>query len=161
MSDKGILIEEYRGWEIYFYPDKERFTAFSDNYDWQSKEKVSLSSARKEVDDYITLNVKFVPVMIQKVPSMFHGSNIKKLVGIRKDGRFNYENEDGKLRQLSSYEEDDYFMVDEENDKLFKSISDIEIEIKKLVDKQNELKTHIKKVGLDTLKEKYKELYSY
>ncbi len=99
-----VIIEEYRGFEITFSTDKATFTAWNDSYDTEFSKK-SFSAIKKGVDDYINKNLEFVPFEIVKCYG-FNGkpSSIEKplkVVGIRKDGRLVYINEDGKKEQIS------------------------------------------------------------
>lgn len=153
---REILIEEYRGWEITFNKENEKFNAVSNEYD-DEVDKKSFSATKAYIDDYIKKNQKFKPVMVQKMPNMFNGKNIIKLIGIRKDGRFMYEDSDGKKQQLSSYDENSYFLVDEENDAVFKEMNDLENQIKKLNDQKKALESKVIKVGILELKEKYQD----
>ena len=109
------LITEYRGWEIFFDTDKEEFYTISNEYDKDITKK-SFASTKKFVDDYIKENNSFKPILVQKEPSMFNNGEIIKLIGIRKDGDFMYEDKDGKKQRLSSYNEKDYFLINPEND---------------------------------------------
>lgn len=148
-----VLIENYRGWEIFFDTDKENFYTTAEEYDYETTKK-SFASAKKFIDDFLKNNIKFTPIWVQRVDS----SEPIKLIGIRKDGRFVYESRDEKPRQLESYYEDNYFLVDDENDKHFAKIKELESEISANRQIISEIKDRIKKVGLDTLKEKYKSL---
>ena len=109
-----VIIEEYRGFEITFSTDKEAFTAWNDSYDTEFSKK-SFSAIKKGIDDYIKKNLEFVPFEIVKC----YGFNGKpsyiekplKIVGIRKDGRLAYINEDGKKKQISDYYIKDYALL--------------------------------------------------
>lgn len=145
-----VLIEVYRGWEITFNTETERFTCLSDTYDWQSKEKPSYASVKKEIDDYIKINVKFKPTIIQNK----YGKQLT-LVGIRKDKRFMYEGIDGKKRQLESYNESDYFIYDEKNEPIFSKIEELNAKKESLRLEAIELMKQLKMEPLQTLKGKY------
>jgi hypothetical protein len=43
--------------------------------------------------------------MVQKFETTFSSAEIIKLVGIRKDNKFMYEDKNGKIKQLSTYDE--------------------------------------------------------
>ena len=51
------LIENYRGFEIFFDTDNENFYSVSDKYDRQETKK-SYASAKKSIDDYIKYNTE-------------------------------------------------------------------------------------------------------
>lgn len=156
MTDRNILIQEYRGWEITFNKEDETFNAVSNEYDSEIDKK-SFSATKTYIDDYIKKNQKFKPVMVQTMNDMFRSGNAIKLIGIRKDGRFMYEDEEGKKQQLSSYYEDHYFLVDEENDSVFKEMKELDDKIKLLQKEKTDLEKKVIKVGLDTIKEKYQD----
>jgi hypothetical protein len=65
----------------------------------------SFASTKKYIDDYIKENSSFKPVMVQKFETTFSSAEIIKLVGIRKDNKFMYEDKNGKIKQLSTYDE--------------------------------------------------------
>ena len=117
-----VLIENYRGWEIYFDTDKEEFQTVSNEYDKQETKR-SYASSKKYIDDYIKSNNVFKPIKVQKMPTMFSEGKVITLIGIRKDKAFMYEDEEGRKQQLSSYDERDYFIVDSRNDVHFKRIA--------------------------------------
>jgi hypothetical protein len=143
------LIEEYRGWEIFFDTEKENFYTTAEKFDYQTTKK-SYASAKKFIDDFIKDNMNFKPVMIQTK----HGDP-RKLIGIRKDGRFIYEGWQGKPVQLESYHENDYFLVDEVNDPIFKKIKELEAQQEQLRLEVIEQLKHLKMVPIKTLKELY------
>jgi hypothetical protein len=152
-----ILIENYRGWEIYFDNDKENFYTSSDEYD-RMNTKTSYAATKKWIDDFIKENTTFEPIWVEKRD--YRGVKKIKIIGIRKDKKFIYEGKDGKKEQLSEYDEKDCFLPNSENDdvynkiKIQKDIKDAaELEISKLE------KLIVKTPILDELKEKYKNLY--
>lgn len=147
-----VLIENYRGWEIFFDTDQENFYSTAEEYDYEMTKK-SYSSSKKAIDDFIKDNQKFTHVWVQTMDG-----EPRKLVGIRKDGRFVYEDSEGKRRQIESYYEDNYFLVNEDNDKFFKKIKELKDEIALNNRTIREIQDKLVKVGLDTLKEKYKNL---
>lgn len=135
-----ILIENYRGWDIYFNTDKESFYAESNEYDNQ-QEKKSYASAKKFIDDFIKDNVTFTPFFIYKE----YDQKPIKVVGIRKDKRFVYEGAKG-LEQLSEWSEKDYFLTNEKNEPIFDKIN-------KLLKNREELDTTIKDARKELVKE--------
>lgn len=140
-----IEIEKYRGWEIYFDTDKENFYTISNEYDTQSERK-SYASAKRYIDEYIKENNQFNPIEVQTMPSMFGNGQKIKLIGIRKDKAFMYEDEEGKKHQLSSYSEKDFFIVDSQNDPYFKRIGELAIERKKIDAECKEIEEKVIKV---------------
>jgi len=151
-----ILIENYKGWEIYFDNNKENFYTSSDSYDRECI-KTSYAAAKKYIDDFIKDNITFEPIVIEKKDH--RGATQIKLIGIRKDGRFVYEGKDGKKEQLSEWDEKYYYLPTEENNEALKKIAekqqiidDISLEISAL--EKEIIKTPI----IQQLKEKYKQL---
>lgn len=147
------LITEYRGWEIFFDTEKEEFYTVSSQYDKDISKK-SFASTKKFVDDYIKENNNFKPILVQKEPSIFNSGEIIKLIGIRKDGDFMYEDKDGVKHRLSSYSEKDYFLLNPENEEPFKKISELEKKREKIGDEIKEIKKTIIKVDVKQIKEK-------
>ncbi len=149
-----VLIEQYRGWEIFFDTENENFYTASDIFDRQQTKR-SYTSTKKYIDDYIKENNDFKPVMVQKTASYFNEINVIKLIGLRKDGAFMFEDKKGKKQQLSAYSEKEYFLVDSQNDAYFKEIEELNFERNKIDDKIKVIESKILKVGLDTIKSKY------
>ena len=100
----NVLIENYRGFEINFDNETELFSCSIDS--GYKKGSKSYSSIKKYVDDYIKDNTEFKPF---KAVNIDNGELIN-VIGIRKDGRFNYEDSKGKKHQLSDYHEK-YYIV--------------------------------------------------
>src|SRR5678809_670812 len=111
-----VLIEEYRKWEIFFDTNSEDFYTVSNEYD-NDKTKRSYAAVKKYIDDYIKDNETFTPVSIQR-----EDGRVFKLIGIRKDGAFMYEDKDGRKQQFSKCDESRYFLVDSANDHLFEKL---------------------------------------
>lgn len=147
------LIENYRGWEIFFDTDKEDFYTVSNEYDRQENKR-SYASTKKFIDDYIKENNGFKPVFVQRMKTHYSDGEVIKLIGIRKDGNFMYEGKDGKKQQMSSYSEKDYFLVDEANDPLFKKIESL-IEKRNKIDKEIQfVSSEVSKFTVPQIREK-------
>lgn len=153
------LIETYRDWDIYFDPANESFTTVSDVFDEQ-KTKPSFSNLKKWIDEYIKSNLKFEPVWIEKKEynGINNSGNKLKLVGIRKDGRFTYENSKGDISQLSEYDEKYYIVSNSNNDDIRSQLADIHLQILNLNRKKSDLQRKIEGEPLSVIKEKYKDL---
>lgn len=149
-----VKIEEYRGWDIYFNTDNETFCAQSFEYD-RSETKKSFASAKKHIDDFIKENLEFKPIWIE-VPESIHRRRSKiKLIGIRKDGRFVYEDKDGNKEQLLGYDEKDYILCNEANNHTYGQLEECK-KRKSLIDEEMKvIESKIIKVGLGELKAKY------
>ena len=146
-----VLIENYKSWEIYFDTDKEDFYTVSNEYDKQETKR-SYASTKKYIDDYIKENNVFKPIKVQKMPSMFSDGEVITLIGIRKDKAFMYEDKDGNKRQLSDYNESDYFIVDSKNDVHFKRIAELAVERKKIDAEIKEIEKSVIKVDVKQIR---------
>lgn len=149
-----ILIENYRGWEIYFNSDSEEFYTVSNEHDTE-KVKKTFASTKKFIDDYLKDNLNFKPFIVESEGSAYSRKRTIKIIGIRKDGAFMYEDDKGEKAQLSKYDEKEYFLVNDENKPIFKEIEDLEEEGKKISLKIKSAKSRLVKVGLDVMREKY------
>jgi len=151
-----ILIENYRGWDIYFDNDKENFYTASDTWDRQNT-KTSFAATKKYIDDFIKDNLVFEPIVVEK--EEYGTPKQIKLIGVRKDGRFVYEGESGRKEQLSEYDERYYYLPSDENNILFSKIKEQKvIEEKARKERERLIALITKQPILAELKEKYKEL---
>jgi hypothetical protein len=147
-----VLIENYRGFDIWFDTDNEIFYAASDSQD-VGKEKRSYSAAIKYVDDFIKENLVFEPFWVVNT----EGTK-KRIVGIRKDGYFVEEKSDGSKSQFSSLDENYYYeYTPETKDPLFDEIVVLDEQFKALVKKISELRGKLfeNQVPLKDLKSRY------
>jgi hypothetical protein len=149
-----VLIENYRGWEIYFNTDKEDFYTISNDFEKQQSKR-SYAATKKFIDDFIKENTEFRPFNVERMPSSYKNRDVKTIVGIRKDGAFVYSDKDGSKKQISTYDEKYYFLVDPENDPIFKQIDEIEQLISAHREEMKELEKMVKKVTFQELKSKY------
>lgn len=145
-------IEDYRGWEISFNTEKETFYAVSDTYDNQN-EKRSYVSIKKYIDDFIKDNKEFKPFWIEKMD--FRGLFKFKVVGIRKDHRFIYEDKKGEKQQLSEYDEKDWYLLNENNVPIYEKISILNGKIDALQIEKNETEKEIVKLTVKEFKRHY------
>jgi hypothetical protein len=111
-----VEIEIYRGWLISFNTEKETFYCHSEKWD-KDENKKSFASTKKWIDDFIKDNEVFKPIWVETKPQVTTSHRKIKLIGIRKDGRFIYEDSKGEKHQLSDYDTKDYIIYDEENEK--------------------------------------------
>lgn len=109
-----IQIENYRGFDIEFDTEYEKFQCIVT--DENAKESVSFAVIKKFIDDYKKNNQDFNPFWIEPTPNFYHSKEGKlKVIGIRKDGRFVAEDENGKQSQISDYNLKDYMIFTPEN----------------------------------------------
>ena len=142
----SVVIEKYRGWEISFDSNKESFECYSNQYD-RSETKKSFSSVKKWIDDFLKDNKNFKPFFIESKPKSYGKQKIK-IIGIRKDNRFIYEDEKGVKCQLSDYSEKDYILYDSQNEKYKEQARIVDEEIEVLRLKRNEIINKITGVEL-------------
>ena len=90
----AILIQNYRGFDINFNPDTERFSFELDNSSWF--EKQSFSACKQKIDEFIKESSKFEPFEVQTLNNSYHGNKKLKIIALRKDGRFVGQDENGK-----------------------------------------------------------------
>ncbi len=146
-------IEIYRGWQISFDTENENFYCHSDQYDYQQT-KNSFSASKKFIDEFIKDNVKFIPVFAEGLPESYrHGEKIK-LVGIRKDGRFIYEDAKGK-HQLSEYDEKKYILLEKKNEVHWADIKVLDYEIDILRSKKKLIEEKITGQSLSEFKKQF------
>ena len=147
-----VLIENYRGFDIWFDTEKEIFYAASDSED-VGKEKRSYSAAIKYVDDFIKDNMVFEPFWVISL-----GGTKVRIVGIRKDGYFVQENKDGSKSQFSSWDERNYFeYIPEKQDSLFAKLNVINEKRAELEKEESAIEREILETAkkLITFKDKY------
>lgn len=147
-----ITIENYRGIEIYFDTDNEKFQCVITED--STKESQSFSSIKKYIDDYKKENQSFKPFYVVASPTVYGYVKNKKLkvIGQRKDGKFIYENEKGEKGSVSIHDEKDYVLEFQENEEFFKELNDLneKIEKQRIEDNAKE-KEIISKMNLTTL----------
>lgn len=152
MADR-ILIDTYRGIEIYFNLDKEAFYASIDDPSY-SKDRQSYAATKKAIDEFIKENSEFKPFFVER--KGHRGIETLKIVGIRKDGAYVYEDEKGAKIQLSKYSESDYYISSPELKEIVKKIDALKEKIAPLEEEKRQLENEIKRLpSLSTVKEKY------
>jgi hypothetical protein len=146
-----VLIEEYRGWEIFFDTENEDFYTTSNEYDRQQSKR-SYASTKKYIDDFLKENLNFKPFKIQRVRTYFSNEDTLEVVGMTKHGVFIYIDRNGKRVQLSKYSEGEYFKQDPINESVFKAISQLYEKNKEIEKMIREESLKLKKVSLDEIR---------
>jgi hypothetical protein len=125
-----VKLTTYRGWDISFDLDSDRFYVVSDEYD-QQEDRGSIKAAKKWIDDFIKANSEFKPFEIQKMES-YDSAPTKSVtvIGRRRDGRFLIKEGDKDPEQLSSYNEGGYIIPMAENNDAIDQIRSKQKEIK-------------------------------
>jgi len=153
-----ILIENYRGFDIEFDTNCEKFQCVAT--DENTKESSSFAAVKKFVDDYKKANQDFSPFWVEFTPSGYSSfkDNNLKVIGIRKDGRFVAENKNGIQQQISDYDLNDYMLLKPENETGMLLLQELESKIKQQrVENDNNRKQIISTLNIITLKD-YKKL---
>lgn len=122
-----ILIENYRGIDIEFDTDYEKFQCIVT--DENEKESKSFTSVKKYIDDYKKNNQDFKPFYVEPNPfeTTYNKHNVK-VIGLRKDGRFIIEDINGKTTQLSDYDLKNYMIITDENKQTLQELKDLDIQ---------------------------------
>lgn len=147
-----VLIENYRKWEIFFDTEAESFYTASDWYDRQAT-KASYASIKKFIDDFIKDNMEFKPVFVERYDN-FRKEKVR-LVGLKKDKCFMYEDEKGVRKQMSKYDERYYYLSNSDNEKQYEVIKQLEEKVTALRKQIREEEEKIIKVSLDEIRDKY------
>jgi hypothetical protein len=140
------LIENYRGFEIFFDTEKERFTYSLDDK-WHGKQ--SYPAVRKAIDDYRKENSGFKPFKIKKIEGKEYD-----VVGIRKDGAYVVER-NGIREQLSKYDEGEFYVYLPEDESIYANYAMLGAEIDTLRKKRDLLKNDIQGEQLKHYKRKF------
>jgi len=150
-----ILIEEYKGFNIEFDTDFEKFQCIITEEN--SKESISFKSIKSFIDEYIKTNNTFKPFVVESIPGSYYRIKNLKIIGMRKDGRFVTEDEKGVKSQVSDYNLKVYMMFYEENIipllQLKKLDDDFEIYKSEIVKQQTAIRKTLKIITLEDYKQ--------
>jgi hypothetical protein len=149
-----VKVDNYRGWDISFDTEKENFYAESNEYDREETKK-SFAAAKKFIDEFIKENLNFKPVWVEETANACRNAIKVKLIGIRKDGRFVYEDKKGEKQQMSDWSEKDYILCNPDNDVFYRQIADCNARVKLIDEERKEIEAKIIRVGLAELKRKF------
>lgn len=148
------IIENYRGFEISFDTDTEAFYGISDQYDKDFK-KPSYASAKKFIDEFLKDNQNFKPFWVEGNPDSWSSNSKIKIIGIRKDGRFIYEDLKGQKQQISQYDEKDYILPNPANDPIKQKLKDLRLQEHEIDKEIRETKTQFIIKTLEDWKAEY------
>jgi len=149
----SIKIETYRGFEIRFEADRERFTFSLDETKWH--EKQSYSACKKQIDEFWKEKRLFEPFKVKRMGTHFNDESIIEIISIRKDNRFVYKDDKGELKQLSDYSEKAYILCQDSDDKYFAEIAILKTEIDDIEKKIKTVKAKITAPTLEQLKKQF------
>ena len=139
-----ILIETYRGFDIKFDTEYEKFQCIVTEEN--TKESSSFAAVKKFVDDYKKENQNFNPFFVEQTATtryMYSKKDTLKIIGIRKDGRFVAEKENGEKVQISDYDLKNYMLVKPENKKILKQLEELKAKEEKQTRENNEARAKI------------------
>lgn len=147
-----ITIENYRGFDIEFDTDYELFQCICAEED--VKESKSFSAVKKFIDDYKKENQGFKPFDVFPNPNSWSKKKQIKIIGVRKDGRFIGQEQNGKKIQIPDYELGDYILYQKENEQHLKNLDFID-DLSKRQTQENNLakKEIISEMKIVTLKD--------
>jgi hypothetical protein len=145
----NVKIEDYRGFEIIFNTETERFSFTLDEGHWAEKQTYAV--CKKNIDDYLKANIEFKPFKVRS----FTQNNISTIIGIRKDNRFIILDESGRKDQISEYDEKNYIIYDEKDNAVYDVIRDIHKQEQVLREKISEQFSKIDTPSLSDVKDKY------
>lgn len=139
----SVLIENYRGHDIYFDSDNERFSFHFDTGSWNQKQ--TFSACKKSIDDYVKENEKFEPFIVERLRGRLEQI---KIVGIRKDRRFCFDNGGNVKGQVSNYDEPYWYAPNHLNVPIYERLYQIRKEIHELNEKERDIDNSIIKKTL-------------
>jgi len=151
----SILIETYRGVEINFEPEREKFTyTFDDSSFW---DKQSFGQCKKSIDEWLKKNATFEPFYVMGDETWLSDGKKLKIVGIRKDNRFVAENSKGEKIQISEYDENNYIEYLPENEPIYAKVAILKGDIDRINKEIDLARKSLKGKRLNKIKEKYKQ----
>lgn len=154
-----ILIENYRGFDIEFNTQYEKFQCIIT--DDLTKESLSFKSIKSFVDEYMKNNQTFKPFYVVTNPESYRFNNVKRLkvIGIRKDGRLAAETPTGLKVQLGNYDISDFIIEKDKNQQFMVELNKHDSDVKKQAE-ANKVNRNaiISKMDIVTLKDYKKEI---
>lgn len=130
-----VDIEEYRGFQILFDTDTEKFQCFSD--DCQTTER-SFSDCKKLIDNAIKNSDEFIPFWVERHPLLTHltGEQRVMVIGKTESGQFIIEQEDGTRGHIPRYSEREYILWNRRNEPIKEELRKIEDEKNRVYSRQ-------------------------
>ena len=151
-----ILIETYRGFDIEFDTNCEKFQCICTEEN--AKESTSFTAVKKFVDDYKKTNQDFKPFWVEPTPESYKRGKLK-VIGVRKDGRFVAEDSKGNKGKISDYDLNDYMLLKSENEMTMNKLSELKTkEEQQRVENNEARKLIISEINIVTLKDYKKQL---
>lgn len=155
---KKILIENYRGFDIEFDVNSEKFQCVCTEEN--TKESTSFASVKKFIDEYRKTNQDFTPFWVQPNPlSPFSKDKNLKVIGIRKDGKYVAEDDKGNKEQIVNHNLSGYILLNHENDIYFNKLKEHDAKVEEEQNKNREIRNAIiSQINIVTLKDYKKSL---
>lgn len=110
-----ILIENYKGWDIFFNRDIQMFYTLPTQYLSEQTKCSTFDCVKKFIDKYTKANRGFKPIAIERYPPLNGVRILGQLVGRTEDDRFLYKTENGEIKMLNAHEENNWFLIDPNN----------------------------------------------
>ncbi len=148
-KNRRIQIEEYRGFEVWYNEEDDKFGCeiADTSYDSGFKEmkRVSLTAIKQYIDEHIKLNEKFEPFIVLNVGGGGVPSK-KKVLSKRKDNKFVYLDGDRSrfIDPDNNWEGKDYLVFNEEDQELIDKITKIHKQIEELNKEERALRKTFK-----------------
>lgn len=145
----GVKIDNYRGFDIEFQIHSESFTC--EVSDAIKFEKGSYKKIQEAIDEYLKKNQSFKPFKVITKPISRYGGigrGVYTVIGIRKDDRFIYQDDEGKKHQLSDYNEKDVILYEPEMEQQLVQIAYLETLVDDARKKVDEAKSKVKGITI-------------
>jgi len=106
-----IKIADYKGHEIFYSEDEDKFICEIEmNEDFKKMKRVSLKSIKDEIDQFIKSNIGFVPFVV--FDTSWSILKVKKIVALRKDGKYVEQGESNSISYVGKKEFGNYLQYD-------------------------------------------------
>jgi len=142
-------IETYRGIDIEFDTCNEKFNCVIS--EGIKLEKGSYKLMQEAIDKYLKDNQSFKPFKVTNKPTTLFGGvgeGVCTVIGIRKDGRFVYENKEKKKQQIADHYERDIILYEPEMEVQLVEIAYLETLVDDARKKVEEAKKKVKGITL-------------
>jgi hypothetical protein len=154
---KQVLIETYKGVDIYFCLNRGEFYVTRDcridekYYQEYFQPRTSYKGLKQRIEAVMKEVESFEPIKVMKAPTPYDEIEEVYLVGTTVDYQFMCEDSNGKRRKMRVQEENEFFVCHK--------INDLELDkIKRLKEKRSEIDDEIIKLSDSLIKEFVSEL---
>lgn len=130
-----LIIDNYKGFEISLEKETGLFSvpigSFGDNDSFNSNSFTNYLTVKEKIDRSLEEFISIEPFYADLSRSTGINNKIK-IVGIKKDGNFIYENKAGQPKELIPFYSTDYIVYNPENDSTREEISTARKELRRL-----------------------------